>query len=73
MSLTQVGPALISSIAGVSGGGKLLQTITTVKLDTFSTTSTSSASGALQITGLPFTNINEEKFETVHNSKHHLI
>tara|TARA_R110000744_G_scaffold119932_1_gene223562 strand:+ start:1006 stop:1521 length:516 start_codon:yes stop_codon:yes gene_type:complete len=41
MSLTQVGPALISSIAGVSGGGKLLQTITTVKLDTFSTTSTS--------------------------------
>ena len=41
MSITQVGPNLISSVAGVSGSGKLLQTITTVKLDVFSATATS--------------------------------
>tara|TARA_R110002074_G_scaffold240630_1_gene412356 strand:+ start:455 stop:970 length:516 start_codon:yes stop_codon:yes gene_type:complete len=40
MSITQVGPNLISSVAGVSGTGKLLQTITTVKLDAFSATAT---------------------------------
>ena len=41
MSLTQVGSNLISSVAGVSGSGKVLQTITTVKLDAFSATATS--------------------------------
>ncbi len=43
MSVTQVSPSLISSVAGVAGVGKILQVVTMVKTDDSSITSSSSA------------------------------